>query len=304
MKKPFIAILVLAAIAGFAGLLIGMARARHVAASAPSTVHDITAASYKQVQDDPSAEDSDNVILFASNPTEAPPFLVNDLAGNVISTPRLRGKVVIVNFWATWCPPCRAEIPQLTALASRYKDRLEIIGVAMDDDTSPAEVRAFAARAGINYPIVMGSQTIAAEYGGVPALPTSFIVDTNGRVVQKHVGLNPPGLFDTEVRALLGLPINAKVSTFKDTGQIFLKNATLATELPGVDLKGLTPAQKAAVLKRLNSETCTCGCGLTLAECRINDTSCPISAKLAMAMVQQNKSGAPHALRSTSSAAN
>ncbi|HVB58095.1 MAG TPA: TlpA disulfide reductase family protein [Candidatus Acidoferrales bacterium] len=302
MKKSFIAILVLAGIAGFVGLLIGMARARHVAASTPSAVHDATGVSYKQSQDDPPNANTDNVILFASNPMKAPPFLVNDLSGKVISTPQLRGKVVIVNFWATWCPPCRAEIPQLTALASRYKDRLEIIGVAMDDDTSPAEVRAFAAKVGINYPIVMGSQTIAAEYGGVPALPTSFIVDTNGRVVQKHVGLNPPGLFDTEVRALLGLPINAKVATFKDTGQIFLKNAALATELPGVDLKGLTPAQRAAVLKRLNSETCTCGCGLTLAECRINDTSCPISAKLATEVVQEVKSGPPHALHPASAA--
>jgi hypothetical protein len=93
------------------------------------------------------------------------------------------------------------------------------------------------------------------------------------------------------VRSLLALPVNAKVETFQDTGQIFLKNATLATELPDVDMKGLTPEQKQAALKRMNSETCTCGCGLTIAQCRINDTTCDISKHLAADIVKQVKSG-------------
>jgi thiol-disulfide isomerase/thioredoxin len=303
MKTSTIAVLVLAGVAGATGLLIGMARTRHVAASAPAAVHGATpVAATAAPNAGPADADPVGVIEFASNAMPAPPFLVNDLSGGIISTPQLRGKVVIINFWATWCPPCRAEIPELAALQSRYKDGLVIIGVAMDDDASPAQVRAFAAKMGVNYPVVMGSQTIAAEYGGVPALPTSFIIDRNGRVVQKHVGLNPPALFDTEVRALLGMPISAKVETFKDTGQIFLKNAALATELPGVDLSGLTPAQKSAVLKRLNSETCTCGCALTLAQCRINDTACPVSLKLANEIVQEVKSGSSHALHPVSAA--
>jgi hypothetical protein len=76
-----------------------------------------------------------------------------------------------------------------------------------------------------------------------------------------------------------------------DTGQIFLKNAELATELPDVDMKGLTPEQKTAVLKRLNSESCTCGCTLTIAQCRINDTTCPVSAKLAAEVVKEVRTG-------------
>jgi hypothetical protein len=87
--------------------------------------------------------------------------------------------------------------------------------------------------------------------------------------------------------------VNAQVETFADTGQIFLKNAELATDLPDVNMKGLTAAQKNAVLKRLNSETCTCGCGLTIAQCRINDTTCPVSQKLAAQVVQEVKSGVP-----------
>ena len=297
MRKSTIVIFVVAAAVGVAGLLFGAARARRVAASAAPAMHHANAVTGKQGQSDsPAVAKASSVILFASNPSPVPPFLVNDLFGGIISTAQLRGKVVIVNFWATWCPPCREEIPELEALQNRYKDRLVIVGISMDDQASPAEVRAFAEKAGMNYPVVMGSQTIAAEYGGVPALPTSFIVDTQGRVVQKHVGLNPPDVFDGEVRALLGLPVSAKIETFKDTGQIFLKNAALATELPGVSLKGLTPAQRTAALKRLNSETCTCGCGLTLAQCRINDTTCPISAKIATKVVQDVRSATPRSL--------
>jgi thiol-disulfide isomerase/thioredoxin len=237
--------------------------------------------------------DTVKIIRFARNPVPTPPFLVTDLDGKPVSTAQLHGKVVIVNFWATWCPPCREEIPQLVALQNKYKEQLEIIGVSMDEDATPQQVKQFAAKVGINYPVVMGAQAIAPEYGGVPALPTSFIVNTDGRVVQKHEGLFPPEVFDTEVRSLLGLPVNAKVEMFDDTGQIFLKNAERATELPGVDFSGLTPQQKKAALKRMNSEKCTCGCELTIAQCRINDTTCPISGGLADKIVKDVKSGSP-----------
>lgn len=229
-------------------------------------------------------------IRLASNGTPVPAFLVNDLDGQFISTADWHGKVVLLNFWATWCPPCRQEIPQLIDLANRYKDRLQVIGVSMDD-APPAIVREFAKRMGVNYPIVMASPEIVREYGGVPALPATFIVDTQSRVVQKHIGLYPPDVYENEIRALLGMPVDAKVETFEDVGQIFLKNATLATELPGVDFKGLTSDQKKAALKRMNSESCNCGCTLTIAQCRINDTSCPISKQLAARIIQEVVTG-------------
>ena len=215
-----------------------------------------------------------------------PAFLVNDLDGNPVSTAAWKGKVVFVNFWATWCPPCRAEIPVLIDLANRYKDRLQIVGVSVDDD-DPADVKQFAKQAGINYPIVMADRAIVAEYGGVAALPTLFVVSPEGNVVQKHEGLYSNALYEAEVRLLLGLPVDATIETFEDTGQIFLKNAALATELPNVDFTGLNPEQKKAALKRMNSETCDCGCKLTLAQCRINDTSCPVSKKLAAQVVKE-----------------
>ena len=95
-----------------------------------------------------------------------------------------------------------------------------------------------------------------------------------------------------EIRALLGQPVDARIETFVDTGQLFLKNAVNATELPGVDLSGLTPEQKKAALHRLNAESCTCGCALTLSQCRVNDTECPVSGDMAAKVVKEVVRGA------------
>jgi thiol-disulfide isomerase/thioredoxin len=295
MKKSFI--FVLAAIAGLAGIAIGLAAGRsnlirgprassasaHILAAHPTAgVRNVAAQQSGQMP----------VVRFVSNPQVAPPFLVRDIDGNVISTAEWKDKVVLLNFWATWCPPCREEVPELVDLQGRYKDRLQVIGISMDDPEDIRTVKKFAVQEGVNYPIVMASREIILEYGGVPALPTSFVVNTESRVVQKHVGLYPTFVYETEVRALLGMPINATVETFKDEGQVFLKNAALATELPDVDFKDLTPALKKVALRRMNSESCDCGCRLTLAQCRINDSLCPISKKLAAKVVAEVASNA------------
>jgi thiol-disulfide isomerase/thioredoxin len=299
MRKSLI--VVIAAAVGLALLAIAMEAARERRVMASKAFSAPTKASAVSLKADAASNDvgAVRIIRFASNPSPMPPFLVNDLDGNIVSTAALRGKVVLLNFWATWCPPCREEIPEMIALANRYKDRLQIIGVSMDD-APPEEVRDFAKEIGINYPVVMGSRAISVEYGGVPALPTSFVADPNGRIVEKHVGLYPPEVYESEIRALLGLPVNAKVETFEDTGQIFLKNAARATELPGVNFTGLTPDQKRAALKRMNSENCTCGCNLTIAQCRINDSSCSTSKQLAADIIREIRTGTPLSRASTS----
>jgi thiol-disulfide isomerase/thioredoxin len=302
MRRPFIAIL--AIVAGLAGLAIGMAasRGRHIPPGPlASRFHESAeSSSIKPVasaQSQPDittliGDDDDAVIRFASNPQPVPPFLLQDLDGNVVSTAQWQGKVVILNFWATWCPPCREEIPILIELAKKYKDGLLIVGVSVDDG-SPDEVREFAKAFHMNYPVVMWSHELVSEYGGVPALPTTFLINKDARIVQKHEGLYPPEVYDTEVRALMGLPVNVKIGSFEDTGQIFLKNAVRATELPDVDFSGLSPEQKKVALKKLNSEGCTCGCRLTLAQCRINDTSCVRSRGLAAKVIQDIVSAGP-----------
>lgn len=225
-------------------------------------------------------------IRFVRNPDPAPAFKVDTLDGKPLSLADYKNKVILLNFWATWCGPCRAEIPDLVELQNKYKDQLQVIGLVVDDDDEDA-VKKFAEKFGINYPIAMGNDEIRTEYGGIPALPTSFVLDGEGRVVQKHEGLRDPVLYEVEIRSLLGLPIgNVKVETFEDTGQIFLKHADRATQLPGVDLSKLTPEQRTVALHKFNAESCTCGCQYTLAQCRIWDRSCDVSKEATTKIIE------------------
>jgi thiol-disulfide isomerase/thioredoxin len=226
------------------------------------------------------------VIQFVKNPDAAPAFQLNDLEGKPFSLAEAKGKIVLLNFWATWCGPCRAEIPDLVDLQKRYADKLEIIALATDEDDAD-EVRRFVLESGINYRVAMISDEVRLAYGGISALPTSFVIDPQGRIVQKHVGLNDPTIYELEVKAMLGQPVDAKVEYFDDNGQIFLKNAERATELPGVDFSKLNAKQKSVALHRMNAESCNCGCGLTLAQCRINDSGCKVSLALTAKVVSQ-----------------
>lgn len=233
-------------------------------------------------------------IRFVRHPDPAPEFKVSSLDGKPLSITDYKGKVILLNFWATWCGPCRAEIPDLVALQNQYKDRLQIIGLVVDDDDEDA-IKKFAGDFRINYPVAIATDELRMEYGGIPALPTSFLLDAEGRVVQKHEGLRDPVLYEVEIRSLLGLPIgNVRVETFEDTGQIFLKHADRATQLPGVDLSKLTPEQKIVALHKFNAESCTCGCGYTLAQCRVLDRDCSVS-KEATAKIVAALAVAPHA---------
>jgi thiol-disulfide isomerase/thioredoxin len=245
------------------------------------------------------AQDGQPIIRFVRNPDPAPDFKLTGLNGKLVTLADSKGKVTLLNFWATWCGPCRAEIPDLVELQNKYKDRLQILGLVVDDD-DPGAIKEFVEKFGINYPVAVATDDIRVQYGGIPALPSSFVLDTEGRIVQKHEGLRDPVLYETEIRALLGLSIgNVRVETFEDTGQIFLKNADRATELPGVNLSKLRPEQKTVALHKFNAETCTCGCQYTLAQCRIYDRDCKISqaatAKIVAALAAPHAPTAPPA---------
>ena len=218
-------------------------------------------------------------LQFVDTPAAVPDLVMETLDGETISMADQRGKAVLVNFWATWCGPCREEVPYLVQLAARYPDHLMVIGVS-EDAGGTDEVEAFASQYGVNYPIVMTTPEIKRAFPGVFALPTSFIVDTEGQIVQTHVGLVSPVLLEQEARYLTSLPNQATVEIVAPNTQILLANAAQATEIPGVDLSALSPAQKEEALRRLNSDGCPCGCQLTLAQCRINDAACGISPPL------------------------
>jgi cytochrome c biogenesis protein CcmG, thiol:disulfide interchange protein DsbE len=226
------------------------------------------------------------VIRLVRDPDPAPQFALKDMDGKPLTLAGLRGKVVLLNFWATWCGPCREEIPSLIALQKLYKDRLQIVGMLTDDDDE-AMLRKLIEAEGINYPVALATPEIRMEYGGIPALPTLFVINPEGRVVQKHVGLFNPALYEIEVRALLEMPIAARVETFEDTGEIFLKHADRASMLPGVNMMKLTAEQRTVALHKLNAESCDCGCKYTLAQCRIYDPVCKISQERAADIVKE-----------------
>ena len=226
------------------------------------------------------------VLRFVRDPDTAPDLKAKDLNGKELSLEVYKGKVVLLNFWATWCGPCRAEIPSLIRIQEAYKDRLQIIGMDVDDEDEE-QLRAFVKGQGINYPVAITSVPVRLAYGGIAALPTMFVINQDNKVVQKHVGLFNPALYEIEARALLDMPVPARVEAFEDTGEVFLKHVDRATMLPGVDTSKLTGEQRMAALHKLNAETCDCGCKYTLAQCRIYDPACNISKERAAAIVQE-----------------
>jgi cytochrome c biogenesis protein CcmG, thiol:disulfide interchange protein DsbE len=131
----------------------------------------------------------------------APDFSLTDLAGHTLHLSDYRGKVVILDFWATWCEPCKQEIPRFIELQSKYPERLEVIGISMDDDMEP--VRAFQQQYKMNYPVALGSPKLADQYGGVLGLPITFVIDREGRIASRHIGATDPSVFEAEVRQLL-----------------------------------------------------------------------------------------------------
>lgn len=232
-------------------------------------------------------------LRFFRNPAAVPVLIARDLDGREVSTASWRGKVVIINFWATWCGPCRAEIPDLVALQEKYRDRLQVIGISQDE-APPDVVKRFAAEHHVNYPVIMTTPEIEKLFPGIGALPTSFIVDRESRVVQKHVGMLRAATTEAETRALAGLPVNASIEEVDQTQglKLALDNGAQAMTIPGVDLAALPVAQRIEALQKLNGQPCTCGCDLTVAKCRVDDPTCGVSLPLARQIVKEISAGA------------
>jgi cytochrome c biogenesis protein CcmG/thiol:disulfide interchange protein DsbE len=135
--------------------------------------------------------------------TIAPDFSLDTLDGKTMRLSDLRGKAVLLNFWATWCGPCKIEMPWFVDLQNQYGSQgLQIVGVAMDDG-SKQDIAKFAQDMGVNYPILIGKESVGDEYGGVPALPESFLIARDGKIVDKIVGLRGKSEIEHSIKKAL-----------------------------------------------------------------------------------------------------
>ena len=148
--------------------------------------------------------------------TPAPDFTLQTLDGNNLSLSSLRGKAVLVNFWATWCGPCKIETPWLVELQKQYGSQgLQVVGVAMDD-SGKDEISKFAKEMGMNYPVLLGKEAVGDAYGGVPALPESFFVGRDGKIVDRIIGLRDRSDIEDSIKKALNTPASASTGTTAD----------------------------------------------------------------------------------------
>ena len=205
MKKSFI--VVLAVIAGLAGLAIGIAAGTSRRANVPSAplsrTHKVAVPAVVNVKDKPTEQPSPpkdspedpqtnqmRVVRFASNPQQAPAFLVRAIDGSVVSTAEWHGKVVLLNFWATWCGPCQQEMPLLDQMYRKYKPAgFTLIGVNVDKDAPP--VKELLARKPVSFPVLLDPANQVSKAYHVDEMPSSVIIDRKGEIRYIHRGYRP-----------------------------------------------------------------------------------------------------------------
>jgi peroxiredoxin len=133
----------------------------------------------------------------------APDWTLKNLDGKTVSLSDFKGKVVVLDFWATWCPPCQAEIPHFIELQNEFKAKgVTIVGLSVDS-IAPADVAKFAKDNGMNYPIVMADEKTATAYGADQGIPTTVVVDRKGNIVATHAGLTDKETFKSEIEKAL-----------------------------------------------------------------------------------------------------
>jgi cytochrome c biogenesis protein CcmG/thiol:disulfide interchange protein DsbE len=129
-------------------------------------------------------------------------FTLKDIAGQKVALSTFAGKVLILDFWATWCVPCRTEIPGFVDLQTKYGDRgLQIVGVSVDDPID--KLKPYAAEMKMNYPVLLGQSGILDAYQPIPSVPTSVVIGRDGRICARHVCIALMDVFEREINALL-----------------------------------------------------------------------------------------------------
>jgi len=225
---------------------------------------------------------------------EAPGISLTDIEGKRLDLADYKGKVVVLDFWATWCGPCRAEIPGFIELQKRYAGQgFSMLGIAIQDEAPSVEE--FYKEFKMNYPVAVGTERIAELYGGILGLPTTFLIGRDGRIYVRHTGGVNPALIEEEVQELLAMSPTSEKSDFKpalvagtETKVEVGDPTTIDSEIPGLNLTKLTAEQKEALKKELTTQHCPCGCNLTVLKCRKVDRSCSTSLKLAKQQLEKS----------------
>ncbi len=134
---------------------------------------------------------------------KAPDFTLVNIEGKDVSLSDYKGKVVVLDFWATWCPPCRRGIPDLIEIQNKYKNKVAVIGISLDRENTKAGVPDFVNKMKINYPVLYFTDKVISDFGGVEAIPTTFIIDKKGNIIKKMVGLYPKSEYENQLNELI-----------------------------------------------------------------------------------------------------
>jgi cytochrome c biogenesis protein CcmG, thiol:disulfide interchange protein DsbE len=215
----------------------------------------------------------------------APLFSLTDISGQKLELSSYRGRVVVLNFWASWCGPCREEIPGLVELQTRYESQgLVVIGLTVDDRLE--SVRHAERELGINYPLALADNDLGPLYGS-GGVPTTFVLGRDGRIYSKHSGVISLGDLTKEVAQLLASSITREPAKFEPAGKvepIELPSAgELNREVPGVDISKLNTAELTTFKNQLEKEQCDCDCKRNILKCLKEHFGCNLSRKLAKA---------------------
>jgi thiol-disulfide isomerase/thioredoxin len=224
---------------------------------------------------------------------DAPTISLTDIGGKKLDLADYKGKVVVLDFWATWCGPCRIEIPGLIEMQDKYaKQGFSVIGISLDDEPGP--VVEFYKEFKMNYPVAVGNQRIGELYGGIFGLPTTFLIGRDGRIYAKHTGATGSSVIEDEVQQLLAMSPADENMGFKPamapgtSTKIEIGDpATIDSEIPGVNLTKLTATQKETLKKQLGELKCPCGCDLAALKCRRVDRACRVSLKMAQEQMEK-----------------
>ena len=158
----------------------------------------------------------------------APDFELASLDGRKVKLSDYRGKAVLLNFWATWCSPCKVEMPWFVDLQKKYgNDGLVVLGIAMDDSDN-SKIAQFASEMGVNYPVLLGTDKISEQYGNVQFLPTTFYIDREGRIIGKGTGLLGRGEIEENIQKALASHVAGNKAETPPVGSTAAKPQTAA----------------------------------------------------------------------------